>query len=521
MRKLPAPTVLASGAAAAAAFAATAWHLARNAAPPSWDDAWYLETSFRLWTALKAGPLSFVSAYESAFRIKAPLISLIPLPLYALFGMGERLAVWANLPLAALAAWAWSRAAAEWWRGHPRAKEAAALGGALCALTPLAYGLSRTFLVETLLSALLGLWAWRCAAAKRDAPREGFRLGVLLGLGLLAKVTFPLIAAGFAWSARERLKPHAKTALLVAVLIAATWYAKNMPYVLGFAWSAGFGRIANDYAGAGGLAARLDWLAALVRDGLSWPLAAAAAGVAAAASFSGREKPGTGLRAALWGLAPLLVYAAGVNRETRLIAPLLPVLALLAGRAAMAFGRPAARAAATALLLATALFVCSEQTFYAGPGTALPYNGAPSSNAGWDRAALVDAVAAAGGRIAAVALEDGRLNANNLSSLAAARGLGLQFVNIGYAQTSAEAALIRLKDKSCDVIIFVEGAPQSDAPAFLNRANAGVLALTVSGRLPAREAAQVRLAPGVTARVFRLGTAPGAMKTGTSPRQQL
>ncbi|MDD5301914.1 MAG: hypothetical protein PHS14_02310, partial [Elusimicrobia bacterium] len=302
--RIPARTVLASGAAAAAAFAATAWHLARNTAPPSWDDGWYLETSFRLWTALKSGPLPFIHAYENAFRIKAPLISLVPLPLYALFGMSERLAVWANLPLAALAAWAWSRAAAEWWRGHPRAREAAALGGALCALTPLAYGLSRVFLVETLLSALLGLWAWRCAAAKPDDRREGLRLGVLLGLGLLAKVTFPLVAAGFAWPARERLKPHAKTALLVSVPLAATWYAVNIPYVLGFAWSAGFGRIAGDYAGTGGLAARLDWLASLARDGFSWPLAAAMGAVAATASFSGREKPGAGLRAGLWGLAP-------------------------------------------------------------------------------------------------------------------------------------------------------------------------------------------------------------------------
>lgn len=507
LRKLPPPAVLASAAAAAGAFAATAWHIARNAAPPAWDDAWYLEISFRLWTALKSGPWAFASAYENAFRIKTPLISLVPLPLYAAFGTGERVAVWANLPLAALAAWAWSRAAVEWWRGHPRAREAGALGGALCALTPLAYGLSRIFLVETLLCALLGLWAWRCAAAKPGDRGEGIRLGVLLGLGLLAKATFPLIAAGFAWSARERLKPHAKTALLVALPIAATWYAENIPYVLGFAWSAGFGPIARDYAGAGGLAARLDWLAALARDGFSWPLAAAASSVAAAAVFFEKEKPGAGLRAGVWGLAPLLVYAAGVNREPRLTAPLLPVFALLAGRAAMSFGRPGARAAATGLLLGTGLFVCARQTVYAGPAAALLYNGAPSPDPGWDRAALVDAVVASGGEVAAVALEDARLNANNLSSLAAARGLDLAFVSLGYAQTSAEAALIRLKDKSCDTLIFVDGVPQSELPAFLNRANSGVAQAVGSGRLPAREAASVPLAPGVSARVFRLGTA--------------
>ncbi len=488
---------------AAGALGATAWHIAHNIAPPTFDDAWYLETSFRLFTALKTGPLAFVQSYQEAFRIKAPLISLVPLPLYALFGMGERVAVWANLPLAALAAWSWSRAAACWWRDRPRGRAAAALAGALTALLPMVYGLSRFFLVETLLTALLGLWAWRCAAARPDDRHEGVRLGLLLGLGLLTKSTFPLLAAGFVWPARKRLLPHARTALLVGGVLAATWYAANLPYVVGFAWSAGFGRVANDYAGAGGLAARWTWLTSILGNGLSWPLAAAMAAVAATAALA-RRNADEGSKAALWGLAPLLIYAAGVNREPRLIAPLLPVLALLAARASISFNRAAARAAASAVLLGTGLTVCADQTFRAGPARALAFNGAPITDQGWDRGALVDAVTASGGRVAAVALEDVRLNANNLSSLAAARGLDLKFISLGYAQTSAEAALIRLKDKSCDTLIFVEGVAASQSPAFLNRANAGVLAMTLSGRLPAQEIARTTLAPGISARVFRL-----------------
>ncbi|OHC66048.1 MAG: hypothetical protein A2040_03640 [Rhodocyclales bacterium GWA2_65_19] len=499
----PGATVLAAATAAAAALAATAWHIARNAAPPAFDDAWYLETSFRLFCALKTGPGAFARSYLEAFHIKAPLISLVPLPLYALFGAGERVAVWVNLPLAALAAWAWSRAAACWWRDHPRGKDAAALAGALTALLPLAYGLSRFFLVETLLCALLGLWAWRCAAARPDDRREGVRLGLLLGLGLLAKSTFPLLAAGLAWSARRRLRPHAKSALLVGGLLASTWYAVNLPYVAGFAWSAGFGRVAGDYAGAGGLAGRLAWLASLLRNGLSWPLAAAMAAVAAGAVLTERTAD-AGTRAALWGLAPLLVYAAGVNREPRLAAPLLPVLALLAARAAVSFPSRASRAAAAAVLLGAGVAVCADQTLRAGPERSLAFNGAPSLDRGWDRDALVDAAVSLKGRVAAVALEDARLNANNLSSLAAARGLDLKFVSLGYAQTSAEAALIRLKDKSCDLLIFVEGAPDSEIPAFLNRANAGVRMMAASGRLPTKPAARVALAPGITATVLRL-----------------
>ena len=50
----PAPIRAASAAAAAFALGTTAWHVARNAAPPAWDNAWYLEISFRLWYALKS-----------------------------------------------------------------------------------------------------------------------------------------------------------------------------------------------------------------------------------------------------------------------------------------------------------------------------------------------------------------------------------------------------------------------------------------------------------------------------------
>lgn len=503
MRK-PEPLQASSAAAALAALACTAFHLARNAAPPSYDDAWYLETSFRLFSALKAGPLAFGRAYVEALRIKAPLLALVPLPLYAVFGMGERVAVWANLPLAALAAWAWSRAAAEWWREHPRGRDAAVLAGALAALLPLAYGLSRVFFAETLVSALLALTAWRCAAAKASDRREGFRLGLLLGLGLLAKSTFPLLAAGFVWPARERLKPHAKTALLVGGVLAATWYAFNLPYVAGYAWSAGFGSVARGYAGRGGLGARLDWLASIARDGFSWPLAAAMAAVAAAASGGRRPRLDDGARLALWGAVPLLAYAAGVNREPRLVAPLLPLGALLAARTAVSLERPRARALAAGTLLLAGLAVCAEQTFFAPPESALAYNGAPSADTGWDRGAVVAAAARAAGEdgVAAVALEHARLNANNLSSLAAARGLTLRFVSLGYAQSSAEGALIRLKDKGAGALVLVDGA--SDAPPEFNRANAGMAEAVDSGRLHAERTERVALAPGITAAIYRL-----------------
>jgi hypothetical protein len=212
-----------------------------------------------------------------------------------------------------------------------------------------------------------------------------------------------------------------------------------------------------------------------------------------------------GSRLTLAWAAPLLVLALSVNHEIRFMAPTLPALALLAAHAAMSYDSRWARATAATLLIASGSIVFLRQTFLLDGPSALPWCGAPDSNPGWDRSALVAATAADGGMVAAVALEHPSLNANNLSSLAASRGLPLRFVNLGYAQTSAETALIRLKDKGADRLIIVSGVAEAELPRFLNRANEGIIRALASGRLPSRETGRVNVAPGVTAVVYKIG----------------
>jgi len=490
----------AAGIFVAATLGAGAWHVLFNAAPPAFDDAWYLEVSFRLFNSLKHGLPAFASEYASAFRIKAPLLSVLPLPLYAVFGMGERLPIWTNLAALGAACACVFGAARALWSEHPRRDAIAALAAALTAVIPLIYGLSRIFFVEPVLTALVAGSVW-AVAAKTDR-RAGLRLGVLFGLGLLAKILFPLYLAGPLWLRRKELRPHMKSALFVAIPLAATWYAFNLPYIMGFAWSAGFGRIAADYAGpAQSFAGRpLAYASLLLGGALSWPLAAAMAAVVAGR----RDRLDDGTRLALAWAAPLAVFAFGVNQEIRYAAPALPALALLAARAAMSFEAQRMRAAAATLLLATGALVFARQTFLLPAAEALPWCGAPSFDGGWDRGALVDAAAANGGTVAALALEHPRLNANNLSSLAAARGLDLKFISLGYAQTSAEMALIRLKDKDANRLILVSGVEPEKLPAFLNRANEGVAGAVASGRLPARLLSRVALGAGITAAVYDL-----------------
>lgn len=473
-------------------------------AAPAWDEAWYLENSFRLFHALGRGLPEFAAAWAGAFRIKAPLASLTPLPLYALAGPTEtagRLAALAGHGAALVFVWLAARA---FWREHPRRDGIAALAAVLTALIPLLFGLSRRLLVESLLVALVAATARRLAEP-RPRPGDGARLGGLLGLGLLCKVSFPLFVAGPLWLRRRDWVPAARPALLVAGLVAATWYAFNLPYVLGFAWSAAFGRLAADYAVAG--AGPLAFPGRLADQALSWPLAAAMAATLAAGALAERRRLlDGGVRLCLLWLAPLLVFAASPNAEVRLAAPALPALALLCARASFSLER-AGRAAAITALLAAGGLVFVRETFVSPPGRTMPWSGRPAPAEPFDRGALVDAAALAAGRdgVAALALEHPALNANNLASLAAARGLGLRFISLGYAQASAEGALLRLKDKDATALIFVDGLAEDAVPLFLNRANAGVAEALRSGRLRGKLAATVPLAHGVAARVYRIG----------------
>jgi hypothetical protein len=96
------------------------------------------------------------------------------------------------------------------------------------------------------------------------------------------------------------------------------------------------------------------------------------------------------------------------------------------------------------------------------------------------------------------------LNANNLASLSTSQGLTLRFISLGYAQTSTEGALIRLKDKAAGYLVLMEGELPLDIPPFLNRANAGIREAVERGILPAERLSKISLTPGLTAALYRL-----------------
>ena len=55
--------------------------------PTAYDDSWYLENAFNLYHRLtKDGPFAFFQAFLASFRVKAPLIAVLPLPFFLTFG---------------------------------------------------------------------------------------------------------------------------------------------------------------------------------------------------------------------------------------------------------------------------------------------------------------------------------------------------------------------------------------------------------------------------------------------------
>jgi hypothetical protein len=87
-------------------LALTGTYIYLDRACPGWDQAWYLQVSTQLFYALRDGGLpAFVDVYVHAFTIKAPLVSVLPLPFYALFGPTEDAAL--------LSTWS------GWWRCRP------------------------------------------------------------------------------------------------------------------------------------------------------------------------------------------------------------------------------------------------------------------------------------------------------------------------------------------------------------------------------------------------------------------
>ena len=167
----------------------TALWISLDRSPGYWDDAWYLTNSLVLYdTLIDHGPIAYWKKFLGVLEFKAPLIAVLPTPLYRLFGRHSRVAFGVNLVFMVLLFGAVYRLAT-----RNSSSRAGLVAVFLTATMPLLYGLSRQYLVEYGLTALVA--ATVCCLMESGwltNARKACCLGALCGFGLMMKVTFPL-----------------------------------------------------------------------------------------------------------------------------------------------------------------------------------------------------------------------------------------------------------------------------------------------------------------------------------------
>ncbi|MEY2394331.1 MAG: hypothetical protein QOF94_676, partial [Acidobacteriaceae bacterium] len=262
---------------------------------------------------------------------KPPLIAALPSTVYWITGRKTRAAYAVNLCFLLL------MFGALYWLGNKYAGPRAGLIAVFVAGTmPMLYGLSRWFLVECGLTALVCLGICLIAEwTEFDGALRAFLLGLFCGLGLLMKMSFPLYVLipllYFAIRARtSALRMKTLTAFVApAVVLALPWYFFNFRSVFNTALNAGSSSTAKIY-GTGDVFSWRDisnYLTNLLNAGPTLYFLAVAVLVVAFAKLI----PASGRRGlvlcALWG-SPVLFLAFGHYRDLRYAAPLFPALAL-------------------------------------------------------------------------------------------------------------------------------------------------------------------------------------------------
>ena len=540
-----------------------AW-MVTNTAPPPWDESWYLQTSVLFFHALQSGNLgAFARLVATAFGgTKAPLISLLPLPAYLVGGVGYGSIIVTNA-IVALVGWIalflYARPTLGPWR---------ALAVVMTfTLMPVSFGIARQFLVETSLTDLVIIWMLllqrsnllspvpqpvrpqRRGAARRVGKAQlqatgGYDvwLGVVLGLGMLSKVDFPLYVAAptvlglvatarrqYALTGRTTVWRQVATVLVIGLVVCSVWYGPNLLTVTQYALSAGFGKIAGNYSYGNPFnpATVAYYLQTVANYGTSVYLAAAFVVVTCALciryrrSLSKRIAAQTGgIHEILWLVVPLLIFLFGVNKDYRFLLPLLPAAALLIVRGASALVRcPQLRVALLAVALVGPLCLVGETSLPGVPilpavtpgGFAVmsPYLGYATQpvRQQWPLKAILRTIEAsahrkypASGTIPLVLLvvDNPYFNQNNMSYYAAVMNLPLVVSAVETsAPSGASYALAYLGQAQ-----YVITKTGNQGPTFTTYLNGWIRSQLQSGRLPFHPIADFRMPDGSVAVVY-------------------
>jgi 4-amino-4-deoxy-L-arabinose transferase-like glycosyltransferase len=300
------------------------WHLDK-AAPP-YDEAYYLQDSDKMLYGMQNnGILGLLDAYKnSGDHLKAPLLASMALPFYLIFGNSYPSALLVNLLFIYLLSFYLYKLVLKVSDGL-----SALLAVAVFNTMPLVFGMSRRFMAEYGLCALVAALVFYLLES--DSFREkrwNYAVGIVLGLGMLMKISFFIYVAGpVLFSLYKRRKDLDWSLIIellkmmaIALAIAATWYSFNLFKAIDFAFSASFGITAASYSYP-----FIEYLRNLVLGGTSiFYFAAFAISV-----FLLKKSNAAFLLS--WLIIPVIILLAATTRDIRFMMPVFIPIACIIG----------------------------------------------------------------------------------------------------------------------------------------------------------------------------------------------
>lgn len=308
--------------------------------PPSWDQAHYLYASEILHRTLtEKGFFSFLINTTTILGTKAPLISILPVPLYLIFGSGYNTALLVNIVFAIVFFVFFFKLVDMFYK-----RTTAMLAVIVISTMPLFYGLIRYYFVEFGLTALVVLWLY--FLKKWDLFRKDkyvLFLGTVFAFGMLLKFHFPLFVIGpiitVLYANKKRaFKSFFKVKnfilfLFPILLIAAPWYIRNIQTVLWKARRATDPELLGDlyYGSAFSLnnfyKSSLDFINFVISP--YWFIVITTGLVVYLAK---RKDYKFNFFFVSWFIFPFIIFFLGPNKDYRLMLPLIPPIAILVSR---------------------------------------------------------------------------------------------------------------------------------------------------------------------------------------------
>jgi len=349
---------------------ANAIWISRNRAPMFWDPAYYLTLSQDYQIQLQSGGHGFWWAYQNLDKLRAPLLPILALPFYKIFGNELAAAMCVNylaIAVLCLSIYGIGSRIRDRWLGLVAAY--------LTMLAPAMFGLSRTFFVEFPMAAAIAATIYFCLRAHKLPAAVSIPLiAVSAAAAMLLKTSFPIFVALpvlliLLWrlfhavvnGSKAHLAAFSETilGLFIALLIASTWYLPNLNDWLNFmmqnvvgARGAIYGAPTMDYLIE---EARMTFLSYHVLALLFLLILSVVAWLTRRSGAKAVAPEDTRLIAILavlaWFIGALFICLKAADKDVRILFPALPALAILLAMGYRAMARGWRVAPAVVLLL--------------------------------------------------------------------------------------------------------------------------------------------------------------------------